>query len=165
MALGAERPLRRSMHCWPSLVLSALLVALGLLLLWLHLHRPVCYGKHELQQRHDEERKDGAGADRAEKPPPPRRACLPARYAWFLQELPALLVPALLLALRSPPRLAPLGCRLLVGMFCGHYFHSTALKAQSVGQKEWQYQDEAIVFLKQTVALRHEKPHPSPVIN
>ncbi|XP_044304321.1 3-oxo-5-alpha-steroid 4-dehydrogenase 2 [Varanus komodoensis] len=113
------------MHCWPSLVLSALLVALGLLLLWLHLHRPVCYGKHELQQRHDEERKDGAGADRAEKPPPPRRACLPARYAWFLQELPALLVPALLLALRSPPRLAPLGCRLLVGMFCGHYFHRT----------------------------------------
>ncbi|XP_062980375.1 3-oxo-5-alpha-steroid 4-dehydrogenase 2 isoform X3 [Elgaria multicarinata webbii] len=116
------------MQCSPSLVaaLSSLLLAVGLLQLWRNRHRPIGYGKHENQQQRKPHEEEG-GKDGAEKPPLPlpRRGHLPARCAWFLQELPAFLVPALLLALRSPPRLAPLGCRLLGGMFCGHYFHRT----------------------------------------
>uniref|UniRef100_A0A8C8R6G2 3-oxo-5alpha-steroid 4-dehydrogenase (NADP(+)) n=1 Tax=Pelusios castaneus TaxID=367368 RepID=A0A8C8R6G2_9SAUR len=94
--------------CSPSLVLalSSLLGAMGPLLLCLSLRAPSRYGKHDWN----------AGEPRAR---------LPARCAWFLQELPAFLVPALLLALRSPPRLEPVGCRLLCVMFCGHYFHRT----------------------------------------
>ncbi|XP_053880157.1 3-oxo-5-alpha-steroid 4-dehydrogenase 2 isoform X2 [Malaclemys terrapin pileata] len=96
------------MQCSPSLVLalSSLLGALGFLLLCLNLRAPARYGKHQ------------------EKPGKPWTR-VPARGAWFLQELPSFLVPALLLALRSQPRLEPLGCRLLCGMFCGHYFHRT----------------------------------------
>ncbi|XP_041571194.1 3-oxo-5-alpha-steroid 4-dehydrogenase 2 isoform X2 [Taeniopygia guttata] len=94
------------MQCLPGLVLalSSLLGALALLQLSLHLRVPSRYGKHE------------------ERPCPPRGR-LPARCAWFLQELPSFLVPALLLALRSPPRLEPLGCRLLCCLFCWHYFY------------------------------------------
>lgn len=104
------------MHCLPSLVmtLSALLLILGLLHLLVFCHRPSCYGKHEPRQ-------PNPGENHAAEIP--RRAHLPARRAWFLQELPAFLVPALLLALRNPSGFAPLGCRLLGGMFCGHYFH------------------------------------------
>ncbi|XP_039182955.1 3-oxo-5-alpha-steroid 4-dehydrogenase 2 [Crotalus tigris] len=106
------------MHCLPSLVmtLSALLLILGLLHLLVFCQRPCGYGKHEPRQ-------PNPGGNHAAETP--RRAHLPARRAWFLQELPAFLVPALLLALRNPPGFAPLGCRLLGGMFCGHYFHRT----------------------------------------
>lgn len=95
-----------SMQCFPSLVLalSSLLGALALLQLSLYLRVPSRYGKHE---------------ERLCRP----RGRLPARCAWFLQELPSFLVPALLLALRSPPRLEPLGCRLLCCLFCWHYFY------------------------------------------
>ncbi|KAL9865409.1 3-oxo-5-alpha-steroid 4-dehydrogenase 2 isoform 1-T1 [Geothlypis trichas] len=94
------------MQCFPGLVLalSSLLGALALLQLSLHLRVPSRYGKHE---------------ERLCRP----RGRLPARCAWFLQELPSFLVPALLLALRSPPRLEPLGCRLLCCLFCWHYFY------------------------------------------
>ncbi|XP_033000296.1 3-oxo-5-alpha-steroid 4-dehydrogenase 2 [Lacerta agilis] len=112
------------MQCSPSLVrsLSSVLVSLGLLHLWLNVHTPCRYGKHE----EEEEEPPPEPPDNGEKKPPPRRrAHLPARCAWFLQELPSFLVPALLLGLRNPPRFAPLGCRLLGGMFCGHYFHRT----------------------------------------
>lgn len=102
----------RSMQCSPCLVgaLSSVLLALGLLILWLYVRTPTRYGKHAAEA---EAQPAGEGC----------RLHLPAKCAWFLQELPAFLVPALLLALRSPPRFAPLGCRLLGGMFCGHYFH------------------------------------------
>lgn len=95
-----------SMQCFPSLVLalSSLLGALALLQLSLYLRVPSRYGKHE---------------ERLCRP----RGRLPARCAWFLQELPSFLVPALLLALRNPPRLEPLGCRLLCCLFCWHYFY------------------------------------------
>lgn len=94
------------MQCYPGLVLalSSLLGALALLQLSLYLRVPSRYGKHE---------------ERLCRP----RGRLPARCAWFLQELPSFLVPALLLALRSPPRLEPLGCRLLCCLFCWHYFY------------------------------------------
>ncbi|KAL8185786.1 UNVERIFIED_CONTAM: hypothetical protein K2H54_058027 [Gekko kuhli] len=102
------------MQCSPCLVvaLSSTLVALGMLILWLYGHTPTRYGKHAEEEAWEKQ----PGQER-------RRLHLPAKCAWFLQELPAFLVPALLLALRSPPRFAPLGCRLLGGMFCGHYFH------------------------------------------
>ncbi|KAM6271526.1 LOW QUALITY PROTEIN: 3-oxo-5-alpha-steroid 4-dehydrogenase 2 [Spheniscus humboldti] len=107
---AARRPRRPppSMQCFPSLVLalSSLLGALALLQLSLYLRVPSRYGKHE---------------ERLCRP----RGRLPARCAWFLQELPSFLVPALLLALRSPPRLEPLGCRLLCCLFCWHYFYRT----------------------------------------
>lgn len=94
------------MQCYPGLVLalSSLLGALALLQLSLYVRVPSRYGKHE---------------ERLCRP----RGRLPARCAWFLQELPSFLVPALLLALRSPPRLEPLGCRLLCCLFCWHYFY------------------------------------------
>lgn len=107
---GVERrcpaPPWPSMHCLPGLVpaLSSLLGALALLQLSLYLRVPSRYGKHE---------------ERLCRP----RGRLPARCAWFVQELPSFLVPALLLALRSPPRLEPLGCRLLCCLFCWHYFY------------------------------------------
>ncbi|NWI68368.1 S5A2 dehydrogenase, partial [Todus mexicanus] len=93
-----------AMQCSPSLVLalSSLLGALALLQLSLYLRAPSRYGKHQERSV---------------------RGRLPARCAWFVQELPSFLVPALLLALRSPPRLQPLGCRLLCCLFCWHYFY------------------------------------------
>eukprot|EP00062_Callorhinchus_milii_P013254 gi/632961161/ref/XP_007896603.1/ PREDICTED: 3-oxo-5-alpha-steroid 4-dehydrogenase 2 [Callorhinchus milii] len=48
---------------------------------------------------------------------------IPAKIAWFVQELPSFLVPVLLLY-RSGS-LETLGCKLLLFMFCGHYFHRT----------------------------------------
>lgn len=101
------------MQCFPGLVLalSSLLGALALLQLSLHLRVPSRYGKHE---------------ERLVRP----RGRLPARCAWFLQELPSFLVPALLLALRSPPRLEPLGCRLLCCLFCWHYFYRYRRRAR-----------------------------------
>ncbi|XP_056135614.1 3-oxo-5-alpha-steroid 4-dehydrogenase 2a [Lampris incognitus] len=56
-----------------------------------------------------------------------RRTC-PARVAWFAQELPALLVPLLLLwSSASPPSSA--GTTLLLCTFCLHYFHRTFIYA------------------------------------
>nr|XP_020643709.1 3-oxo-5-alpha-steroid 4-dehydrogenase 2 [Pogona vitticeps] len=113
--------------------LSCLQVALGLLHLALNRRHPMRYGKHDDYKQKQEEQRPGRekaeGNDSSQKPPPPLpaedRAHVPARCAWFLQELPACLVPALLLAWRNPPRLAPLGCKLLAGMFCAHYFYRT----------------------------------------
>ncbi|XP_063247052.1 3-oxo-5-alpha-steroid 4-dehydrogenase 2 isoform X2 [Prinia subflava] len=111
------------MQCYPGLVLalSSLLGALALLQLSLYLRVPSRYGKHE---------------ERLCRP----RGRLPARCAWFLQELPSFLVPALLLALRSPPRLEPLGCRLLCCLFCWHYFYR---------------------FLRNMLECRKDHPNPS----
>ncbi|XP_042189052.1 3-oxo-5-alpha-steroid 4-dehydrogenase 2-like [Callorhinchus milii] len=52
---------------------------------------------------------------------------IPAKIAWFVQELPSFLVPVLLLY-RSGS-LETLGCKLLLFMFCGHYFHRTFIYA------------------------------------
>ncbi|XP_042308349.1 LOW QUALITY PROTEIN: 3-oxo-5-alpha-steroid 4-dehydrogenase 2 [Sceloporus undulatus] len=99
--------------CWPSLVaaLSSVLVALGLLHLRWNSLRPIPYGKHGQEPQSPE-------------PQPPEQH-LSARRAWFLQELPAFLVPALLLAARSPPAPGAPRCRMLAGMFCTHYFYRT----------------------------------------
>ncbi|XP_060609927.2 3-oxo-5-alpha-steroid 4-dehydrogenase 2 [Anolis sagrei] len=123
------------MPCWPLLAsaLSAFLAALGLLHLRWNSRRPIRYGKHEEDQGEGEGEREGREPSEEEEEKGKARrgasgeggAHLPARCAWFLQELPAFLVPSLLLASREPPRLAPLGCRMLLGMFCGHYFYRT----------------------------------------
>ncbi|XP_060042808.1 3-oxo-5-alpha-steroid 4-dehydrogenase 2 isoform X2 [Erinaceus europaeus] len=82
----------------PVLAGSALLIGLGALVLGAR--RPSPYGRH-LQ----------AGS----------RARLPARAAWFLQELPSFALPAGILVhrpLRQPNAL-------LLALFCAHYFHRT----------------------------------------
>ncbi|XP_043843757.1 3-oxo-5-alpha-steroid 4-dehydrogenase 2 [Dromiciops gliroides] len=53
---------------------------------------------------------------------------LPARAAWFLQELPSFVVPAGLLAWQPHPLFRQPGT-LLLGLFCGHYFHRTFIYA------------------------------------
>ncbi|XP_064173054.1 3-oxo-5-alpha-steroid 4-dehydrogenase 2a [Anguilla rostrata] len=56
--------------------------------------------------------------------PPERVRTVPARAAWFLQELPSFLVPVgLMWSSRGPP--SGLGPRLLAGTFCLHYFQRT----------------------------------------
>ncbi|CAM9895710.1 unnamed protein product [Lampetra planeri] len=50
---------------------------------------------------------------------------LPARLAWFLQELPSFLVPVLLLLGAGGADTLPLPNALLLLMFCGHYFQRT----------------------------------------
>lgn len=85
----------------PVLAGSVALAALGALLLYLG--EPSGYGKY-------------TGS------PMPTATRLPARAAWFLQELPSFVVPAGILvgqprALFGPPE------TVLLGLFCAHYFH------------------------------------------
>uniref|UniRef100_A0A5F8H4I7 Steroid 5 alpha-reductase 2 n=1 Tax=Monodelphis domestica TaxID=13616 RepID=A0A5F8H4I7_MONDO len=85
----------------PVLAGSALLAGLGLLKLLSS--SPDAYGKQ---------------AERLL----PLATRLPARAAWFLQELPSFVVPIGLLAWQPHPLFGPPGT-LLLGLFCGHYFH------------------------------------------
>ncbi|NWW51386.1 S5A2 dehydrogenase, partial [Pedionomus torquatus] len=80
-----------SMRCFPGLVLalSSLLGALALLQLSLYLRVPSRYGKHEER-------------------PCRRRGRLPARCAWFLQELPSFLL-GICVSCKGPGCLASLG--------------------------------------------------------
>ncbi|XP_010643621.1 3-oxo-5-alpha-steroid 4-dehydrogenase 2 [Fukomys damarensis] len=87
----------------PVLAGSATLATLGLMILYFA--QPSTYGK--LSPR------SARGAP-----------CLPARAAWFLQELPSFAVPAGILFqqprfLFGPPE------TVLLGLFCAHYFHRT----------------------------------------
>ncbi|MBN3320320.1 S5A2 dehydrogenase, partial [Atractosteus spatula] len=52
---------------------------------------------------------------------------IPARVAWFFQELPSFLVPLLLYYAAHGP--CTTGRNLLLLMFCGHYFHRTFIYA------------------------------------
>ncbi|KAM5292651.1 3-oxo-5-alpha-steroid 4-dehydrogenase 2 [Ctenodactylus gundi] len=49
---------------------------------------------------------------------------LPARAAWFLQELPSFAVPAAVLAQQTRAFFGAPGA-VLLGLFCAHYFHRT----------------------------------------
>ncbi|XP_044516911.1 3-oxo-5-alpha-steroid 4-dehydrogenase 2 [Gracilinanus agilis] len=91
----------------PVLAGSALLAVCGLLILLRS--RPDAYGKQ---------------AERLL----PLATRLPARAAWFLQELPSFVVPIGLLAWQPHPLFGPPGT-LLLGLFCGHYFHRTFIYA------------------------------------
>lgn len=85
----------------PMVAGSALLALLGPLALYQV--TPQAYGKHS-------------------KSPASATALLPARTAWFLQELPAFVVPAGMLARESRTLSGP-PAGLLLGLFCAHYFH------------------------------------------
>ncbi|XP_036605050.1 3-oxo-5-alpha-steroid 4-dehydrogenase 2 [Trichosurus vulpecula] len=91
----------------PVLAGSALLAGFGLH--HLLLSSPCQYGKQDER-------------------PLPLSTQLPARVAWFLQELPSFLVPVGLLAWQPHPLFGPPGT-LLLGLFCGHYFHRTFIYA------------------------------------
>lgn len=86
----------------PVLAGSATMATLGALMLYLT--KPFSYGKH------------------MEIPAPGGTSCLPARTAWFLQELPAFVVSAGILAWQPRSLFGPPGT-LLLGLFCAHYFH------------------------------------------
>ncbi|XP_032353198.1 3-oxo-5-alpha-steroid 4-dehydrogenase 2 isoform X2 [Camelus ferus] len=85
----------------PVLAGSAALAALGLLVLYLA--EPSGYGKHSETLM-------------------PAAIRLPARAAWFLQELPSFVVPAGILA-GQPRSLFGPPATVLLGLFCAHYFH------------------------------------------
>ncbi|XP_064350701.1 3-oxo-5-alpha-steroid 4-dehydrogenase 2 [Camelus dromedarius] len=87
----------------PVLAGSAALAALGLLVLYLA--EPSGYGKHSETLM-------------------PAAIRLPARAAWFLQELPSFVVPAGILA-GQPRSLFGPPATVLLGLFCAHYFHRT----------------------------------------
>ncbi|KAM6179624.1 3-oxo-5-alpha-steroid 4-dehydrogenase 2 [Erethizon dorsatum] len=88
----------------PVLAGSATLVAMGAMLL-LHSREPKPYGKHSERSS-------------------PEAKCLPARAAWFLQELPSFAVPAGILV-QQPGFLFGTPETVLLGLFCAHYFHRT----------------------------------------
>ncbi|XP_028676941.1 3-oxo-5-alpha-steroid 4-dehydrogenase 2a isoform X1 [Erpetoichthys calabaricus] len=48
---------------------------------------------------------------------------LGAKVAWFIQELPAFLAPVLLCCNKMTP--SPVAAKMLLGMYCGHYFQRT----------------------------------------
>lgn len=85
----------------PVLAGSATLVALGALVLYVA--KPSGYGKHTESLK-------------------PAATRLPARAAWFLQELPSFAVPAGILARQPLSLFGPPGT-VLLGLFCVHYFH------------------------------------------
>ncbi|KAK5873304.1 hypothetical protein PBY51_018355 [Eleginops maclovinus] len=69
---------------------------------------------------------------------PERSRCFPARLSWFLQEVPALLLPLLLLLLPGEQGVRPggsIGGALLICTFMLHYFHRSSIYAfQTRGQ-------------------------------
>ncbi|KAM3606574.1 uncharacterized protein V6R79_019021 [Siganus canaliculatus] len=92
------------MHCYIDLVnyLSCGMILTGFIQLLHHKKAQSSYGRHRLS----------APAQ-----------CAPARLAWFLQEMPALLIPLLLTLTSNNP--SSMGKYLLLGTFCLHYFHRT----------------------------------------
>ncbi|XP_076599731.1 3-oxo-5-alpha-steroid 4-dehydrogenase 2b [Chaetodon auriga] len=93
------------MHCYGDLVnyLSCGMILTGLGHLVHHRKTQPAYGRH-------------MGLS-----PLPRT--IPARLAWFLQEMPALLIPLLLLFTSHKP--SSMGKYLLLGTFCMHYIQRT----------------------------------------
>ncbi|XP_043993224.1 3-oxo-5-alpha-steroid 4-dehydrogenase 2b isoform X2 [Gambusia affinis] len=93
------------MHCYESVVnyLSWGMLLAGLLHLINHRKAQASYGRHM-------------------KPSTPA-IMVPARVAWFLQEMPALLMPLLLMHLSR--QYSTMGRAILLKTFCLHYFHRT----------------------------------------
>ncbi|XP_019726264.1 3-oxo-5-alpha-steroid 4-dehydrogenase 2 isoform X1 [Hippocampus comes] len=93
------------MYCNQDLLnyLSFGMVLAGLWHLYRHKKIQTCYGRHMMQTS-------------------PTRL-VPARLAWFIQELPAILIPLLLMLTSHKPY--SVGKMLLLGTFCLHYFYRT----------------------------------------
>ncbi|XP_049592902.1 3-oxo-5-alpha-steroid 4-dehydrogenase 2b [Syngnathus scovelli] len=93
------------MYCNKDLLnyLSFGMVLAGLWHLYHHKKIQTCYGRH---MEHT-----------------PHTRLVPASLAWFLQELPAILIPILLMLIPQKPN--NVGKMLLLGTFCLHYFYRT----------------------------------------
>lgn len=98
-------------HQVPVLAGSATLATMGTLILCLG--KPASYGKH---------------CESASSGVP----LLPARIAWFLQELPSFVVSVGMLAWQPRSLFGPPG-NVLLGLFSAHYFHRLAFSPQSMG--------------------------------
>ncbi|XP_069463996.1 3-oxo-5-alpha-steroid 4-dehydrogenase 2 [Ambystoma mexicanum] len=88
-----------------ELYMSSALCLLGVMLLGQQKGNPATYGKHVDARKGQ------------------TYFMVPAKFGWFLQELPSFLVPFLLVLYSPKPGSA--GCLLLLLTFCGHYFHRT----------------------------------------
>nr|XP_032819561.1 uncharacterized protein LOC116947671 isoform X3 [Petromyzon marinus] len=82
---------------------------------------------------------------------------LPARLAWFLQELPSFLVPVLLLLGAGGADTLPLPNALLLLMFCGHYFQRGPAVRAGHGDQHPQRQHPA----GSATPRRHPLQHPT----
>ncbi|XP_026211760.1 3-oxo-5-alpha-steroid 4-dehydrogenase 2b [Anabas testudineus] len=93
------------MHCYEDLVnfLSCGIILMGFWHLVHHKKTQASYGRH-------------MGVCRPGK-------TIPAKLAWFLQEMPAFLIPLFLMLTSDKP--FSMGKNLLLGTFCIHYFHRT----------------------------------------
>ncbi|XP_053565151.1 3-oxo-5-alpha-steroid 4-dehydrogenase 2 [Bombina bombina] len=85
--------------------MSFFLSGMGILFLVKQLTIPAGYGKHI-----ENNTKQGY-------------IMIPAKYAWFIQELPSFLVPLLLILVSRQQNV--FSCMMLLLMFCGHYFQRT----------------------------------------
>lgn len=100
-------------HQVPVLAGSATLATMGTLILCLR--KPASYGKH------CESVSSGV-------------PLLPARIAWFLQELPSFVVSVGMLAWQPRSLFGPPG-NVLLGLFSAHYFHRLAFSPQSTAPR------------------------------
>ncbi|XP_040206871.1 3-oxo-5-alpha-steroid 4-dehydrogenase 2 [Rana temporaria] len=86
-----------------DLYLSSTLIISGLLFLFRQLTEPAPYGKH------------------VPKKTKTKFTLISAKYGWFIQESPSFFVPVLIVLYNQ--QWDTLGCKMLLVMFCGHYFH------------------------------------------
>ncbi|XP_075059627.1 3-oxo-5-alpha-steroid 4-dehydrogenase 2 [Mixophyes fleayi] len=95
------------MQCTQNLdfYMSILLFIVGLLFLLRQLTEPAGYGKH-VQRKAKQ-----------------MSILIPAKYGWFIQELPSFLVPLMVILYNQD--WDTMGCKMVFFMFCGHYFQRT----------------------------------------
>ncbi|XP_067900261.1 3-oxo-5-alpha-steroid 4-dehydrogenase 2a [Heterodontus francisci] len=95
-------------HCNGNVVffLSSALILLGLFC-WKNAQREALYGRYRSES------------------PGHIKILFSAKLGWFVQELPSLIVPLLLIY--QSGSLDNLGSKLLLFLFCGHYFHRTLI--------------------------------------
>uniref|UniRef100_A0A8C5QLQ9 3-oxo-5-alpha-steroid 4-dehydrogenase n=1 Tax=Leptobrachium leishanense TaxID=445787 RepID=A0A8C5QLQ9_9ANUR len=99
------------MQCTEDLdfYLSTILSVIGFLYLFRQVTLPAPYGKHVENDKKQE------------------YIMVPAKYAWFIQEVPSFLVPVLVVLYSQ--NFHTLGCKMLLWMFCLHYFHRSFIYA------------------------------------
>uniref|UniRef100_A0A665WAC5 3-oxo-5alpha-steroid 4-dehydrogenase (NADP(+)) n=1 Tax=Echeneis naucrates TaxID=173247 RepID=A0A665WAC5_ECHNA len=95
------------MHCYENLVncLTCWLILMGVIHLLTHRKIQSSYGRHMALS-------------------PPVRT-VPARLAWFIQEVPALVIPLLLMVTSQKPSI--IGIYMVLGTFSLHYFQRTVI--------------------------------------
>ncbi|KAM9317233.1 3-oxo-5-alpha-steroid 4-dehydrogenase 2 [Gastrophryne carolinensis] len=95
------------MQCTQDLdfYLSTFLFIIGLLFLLKQVTEPAAYGKHVSKTANQ------------------TSILISAKCGWFIQELPSFIVPSLVILYNK--RCDSVGCKMLLVMFCGHYFHRT----------------------------------------